>query len=98
MTGFHAGPGRASCGAGTPTPTRSLPSLRARASDGSDLRVAVAGTGPFAVRGRSVEQSRQADSILDDVEPIDDAVASAAYRTAILPQLVREALDRLELA
>jgi aerobic carbon-monoxide dehydrogenase medium subunit len=66
--------------------------------DGSDLRVAVAGTGPFAIRGRSVEQSRNAESILDDVEPIDDAVASATYRKAVLPQLVRQALERLEVA
>ena len=66
--------------------------------DGSDLRVAVAGTGPTAVRSRSVEQSREPASVLDDVEPVDDAVASAAYRAIVLPLLVREALDRLEAA
>jgi len=30
------------------------------------------------------------------VEPIDDAVATAAYRRAVLPKLVRDALDQLE--
>src|SRR5579872_1654711 len=65
-------------------------------ADGSDLRVAVAGVGPFAVRCRTVEQSRDAADVLGDVEPVDDAVASAAYRRAVLPKLVREALDQLE--
>jgi aerobic carbon-monoxide dehydrogenase medium subunit len=66
--------------------------------DGSDLRVAVSGVGPTAVRCRAVEQSRDAADVLKDVEPVDDAVASAGYRSAILPKLVAEALDRLELA
>ena len=66
--------------------------------DGSDLRVGVSGTGPIAVRGRSVEQSRDPASIIDDVHPVDDAVASASYRATVLPLLVREALDRLETA
>ena len=46
----------------------------------------------------TVEASRDANDILSDVEPADDAVASAAYRRAVLPKLVREALDQLELA
>ena len=33
-----------------------------------------------------------------DVQPVDDAVASGAYRSAVLPKLVREALDELERA
>jgi len=66
--------------------------------DGSDLRVAVTGVGPTAVRCRTVEQSRNADDVLQDVTPVDDAVASAAYRRAVLPKLVREALDQLEQA
>ena len=65
--------------------------------DGSDLRVAVSGVGPTAVRCRSVEASRDAADVLDDVDPVDDAVASAVYRRAVLPKLVREALDQLEL-
>ena len=64
--------------------------------DGSELRVAVTGVAPTAVRCRAVEQSRNADDVLKDVEPVDDAVATAAYRRAILPKLVREALDQLE--
>jgi aerobic carbon-monoxide dehydrogenase medium subunit len=64
--------------------------------DGSDLRVAVTGVGPTAVRCRTVEQSGEPHDVLKDVEPVDDAVASAAYRRSILPKLVREALDGLE--
>jgi CO/xanthine dehydrogenase FAD-binding subunit len=66
--------------------------------DGSDLRVGISGVGATAVRARSVEQSRDPGSVLDDVTPIDDAVATARYRTTVLPILVREALDRLETA
>jgi aerobic carbon-monoxide dehydrogenase medium subunit len=66
-------------------------------SDGSDLRLAVAGAGATAVRCRSVEASRDPHAVLDDVEPVDDAVASAAYRRSVLPVLVRQALERLEL-
>jgi carbon-monoxide dehydrogenase medium subunit len=66
-------------------------------SDGSDLRLAAAGVAPTAVRLRAVEQSRDAADVLRDVQPLDDAVASGAYRAAILPKLVREVLDRLEL-
>jgi CO/xanthine dehydrogenase FAD-binding subunit len=65
--------------------------------DGSDLRIAVSGVGPTAVRCRAVEASREASDVLNDVEPVDDAVASAAYRRAVLPKLVRDALDQLEL-
>jgi aerobic carbon-monoxide dehydrogenase medium subunit len=65
---------------------------------GSDLRIAVTGVGPTAARCRSVEESRSPEDVLKDVTPVDDAVASAASRQAILPKLVREALDQLELA
>lgn len=65
-------------------------------ADGSDLRIAATGVGPTAVRCRTVEQSRDSADVLRDVEPVDDAVASAAYRRAVLPKLVREALDELE--
>ena len=67
-------------------------------ADGSELRLAAAGVAPTAVRLRTVEASRNPDDVLQDVQPVDDAVASAAYRSAVLPKLVREALDRLELA
>jgi carbon-monoxide dehydrogenase medium subunit len=65
-------------------------------ADGSDLRVGVGGVGPTGVRCRTVEQSRDAADVLRDVNPVDDAVASAAYRRTVLPKLVREALDQLE--
>jgi CO/xanthine dehydrogenase FAD-binding subunit len=65
-------------------------------ADTSELRLAAAGVAPTAVRLRTVEQSRDPEDVLKDVEPVDDAVATAAYRRAILPKLVREALDRLE--
>jgi len=65
-------------------------------ADISELRLAAAGVTPAAVRLRTVEETRNPDDVLKDVQPVDDAVASAAYRSAILPKLVREALDRLE--
>lgn len=68
------------------------------APDGSDLRVAVTGIGPTAARCPTVERTREPDDVLEDVDPVDDAVATAAYRRAVLPKLVREALDRLERA
>jgi CO/xanthine dehydrogenase FAD-binding subunit len=67
-------------------------------SNGSELRIAVTGVGPTAVRCRAVEQSRNPDDVLQDVTPVDDAVASADYRKAILPKLIRQALDELEQA
>ncbi len=60
------------------------------------LRVGVAGVGPTAVRCRTVEASREAADVLEDVDPVDDAVATADYRRRILPLLVQQALDRLE--
>jgi CO/xanthine dehydrogenase FAD-binding subunit len=67
-------------------------------ADGSELRVAVGGVTATPVRCRSVEASRDPADVLADVEPVDDAVASAAYRRKVLPLLVREAFDRLESA
>ena len=65
------------------------------AADGGDLRVGIAGAGPTALRARSVESSRNPEAVLDDVRPVNDAVASARYRSTILPLLVREVLDQL---
>jgi aerobic carbon-monoxide dehydrogenase medium subunit len=65
-------------------------------ADGSDLRIGVSGVGPTAIRCRSVELSREPSDVLGDVDPVDDAVASAAYRRSVLPKLVRQALDQLE--
>jgi CO/xanthine dehydrogenase FAD-binding subunit len=55
----------------------------------------VSGVGPVAVRARTVEQSRKAEDVLADVEPADDAVATAAYRRKMLTLLVRRALDEV---
>ena len=65
-------------------------------SSGDGIRVGVSGVGPAAVRCRSVEQSRNAEDVLKDVDPVDDAVASADYRRRMLIVLVRRALDELE--
>src|SRR5262245_34693043 len=66
------------------------------ARTGGELPVAVSGAGPQAVRSRAVEESGDADRVLDDVIPHDDALASAWYRSKVLPVLVRRALDDLE--
>jgi aerobic carbon-monoxide dehydrogenase medium subunit len=63
--------------------------------DGSDLRVGIGGVAPVAARARTVEQSRDPAEVLADVEPVDDAVATAAYRRRVLPRLVGEALAGL---
>jgi aerobic carbon-monoxide dehydrogenase medium subunit len=63
-----------------------------------DVRIGISGVGPLAVRARSVEQSRNADDVLADVEPVTDALASADYRRKMLPLLVQRALDQLESA
>ena len=67
------------------------------------IRVAVAGAGPRARRAHSVEQAlaggadaaTAAQSVLTDVEPHDDALASAWYRRKMLPMLVERALNQL---
>jgi CO/xanthine dehydrogenase FAD-binding subunit len=71
----------------------------AETADG--YRVAVAGAGPRAVRCPSVERAlangdAPAERVLDDVEPQDDALASAWYRGKMLPTLVARALTELE--
>ena len=64
-------------------------------TNGDGIRVGVSGVGPAAVRCRTVEQSRNADDVVKDVEPVDDAVASAAYRGQMLVVLMRRALDEV---
>jgi len=68
----------------------------AACSSGDVIRVGVSGIGPAAVRCHSVEQSRNADEVSKDVDPVDDAVATADYRRRMLVVLVRRALDELE--
>jgi carbon-monoxide dehydrogenase medium subunit len=70
---------------------------------GGELRIAVSGAGPTAVRCRAVESAvadgadsaAAAERVLDDVTPHDDALASSWYRGRTLPVLVRRALDDL---
>ena len=68
----------------------------AACSTGDGLRIGVSGVGPTAVRARTVEQSRNAEDVLQDVDPVDDAVATAGYRSKMLTVLVRRALDEVE--
>jgi carbon-monoxide dehydrogenase medium subunit len=63
---------------------------------GDGIRVGVSGVGAIPARARSVEQSRNADDVLKDVDPVDDAVATADYRRRMLTLLVRRALDEVE--
>ena len=70
---------------------------------GGELRLAVSGAGPHAVRLRRVEEAvaggadpeSAAARALDDVTPQDDALASGWYRGRVLPVLVRDALNEL---
>ena len=71
--------------------------------EGSETRVAVTGGGPAGRRCPSVEAALAAGAAtadaaaraLDDVDPADDALASAWYRRRVLPGLVQKALDGL---
>jgi CO/xanthine dehydrogenase FAD-binding subunit len=72
------------------------------ARTGGEVRLAVCGAGPRAVRLRAAEEAfaggdaeAAAARALDDVTPQDDALASAWYRTKTLPVLVRRALTEL---
>ena len=64
-------------------------------SAGDGLRIGVSGIGPIAVRARTVEQSSNPEDVLKDVDPVDDAVASADYRRKMLVVLVRRALEEV---
>jgi carbon-monoxide dehydrogenase medium subunit len=78
-----------------------LAAAAVRADDA--VRVAVTGAGPTGLRCPSVEQALAsgasgadaAAKVLDDVEPGDDALASAWYRSRVLPSLVARALADL---
>lgn len=71
---------------------------------GAGTTIAAAGAGPHAVRLRSAEEALAAGEpaaiashkSLDDVEPRDDALASAWYRRRVLPTIVARALESLE--
>ena len=73
----------------------------AETADG--VRVAVGGVGPRAVRLHAVEgalgdgasAAEAAARGLEDVEPTDDALASAWYRRAVLPTVLMRALEQM---
>jgi CO/xanthine dehydrogenase FAD-binding subunit len=72
------------------------------ARTGGQVRLAVSGAGPRAVRLRAAEEAFAGGDVeaaaaraLDDVTPPDDAHASAWYRAKTLPVLVRRALTEL---
>ena len=73
----------------------------AETADG--VRIAILGAGPRAVRAGSVERALAggataedaAARALDDVEPVDDALASGWYRRQVLPGLVARAVNDL---
>jgi aerobic carbon-monoxide dehydrogenase medium subunit len=72
----------------------------ARAQDGT-LRLAATGTGSWGVRLPSAEAAAgepvaAGEAALTDVTPHDDALASAWYRTKVLPVLVRRVLTELK--
>jgi aerobic carbon-monoxide dehydrogenase medium subunit len=72
----------------------------ARAADGT-LRLAATGAGSWGVRLRSAEAAAEdpaaaGEAALKDVTPHDDALASAWYRTKVLPVLVRRVLTDLQ--
>jgi len=72
----------------------------ARTTDGT-IRIAATGTGSHGVRLSSAEAAagdseKAGQAALQDVHPHDDALASAWYRTKVLPVLVRRVLADLE--
>jgi aerobic carbon-monoxide dehydrogenase medium subunit len=72
----------------------------ARAQDGT-LRLAATGTGSWGARLPSAEAAAgdpaaAGEAALNDVTPHDDALASAWYRTKVLPVLVRRVLAELK--
>jgi CO/xanthine dehydrogenase FAD-binding subunit len=72
----------------------------ARTTDGT-IRLAATGAGWWGVRLPSAEAAaadpaKAGEAALQDVDPQDDALASAWYRKKVLPVLVRNVLDELK--
>jgi aerobic carbon-monoxide dehydrogenase medium subunit len=72
----------------------------ARSADGT-LRLAATGAGSWGARLPSAEAAAgdlaaAGEAALQDVSPHDDALASAWYRSKVLPVLVRRVLDQLK--
>jgi len=70
---------------------------------GGEVRLAVSGAAPHAVRLTAAEAAvaggadpaAAGEKALEDVTPQDDALASGWYRSKVLPVLVRDALTKL---
>lgn len=68
------------------------------------IRLGITGAGPRAIRAHGVERAlaegasaeTAAEAALDGADPHDDALASAWYRTKVLPVLVRRVLTDLQ--
>lgn len=60
-----------------------------------ETRVAATGAAPTGVRLPSVESGGDPADVLNDIDPPDDALASAWYRRRVLPTLVERALSSL---
>jgi carbon-monoxide dehydrogenase medium subunit len=74
------------------------------AETAGSVRVAAGGVGPRGVRLHAVERAladrassaEAAAKALDELEPRDDALASAWYRRTVLPTLVTRALEQMQ--
>ena len=74
------------------------------AETADSVRVAAGGVGPRGMRLHAVERAladgappaEAAAKALEDVEPRDDALASAWYRRTVLPILVTRALEQMQ--
>jgi carbon-monoxide dehydrogenase medium subunit len=74
------------------------------AQNDGDVWVAAGGVGPRAKRLHGVERALAggataadaAASALEEVDPQDDALASAWYRRSVLPTLITRALEQLQ--
>ena len=83
--------------------THDYTALAVSGAKGADrtLRLAATGTGSWGVRLPSAEAAAgdptaAGEAALNDVTPHDDALASAWYRTKVLPVLVRRVLTDLQ--
>jgi CO/xanthine dehydrogenase FAD-binding subunit len=83
--------------------THDYTALAVSGANGADgtLRLAATGTGSWGVRLPSAEAAAgdpaaAGEAALRDVSPHDDALASAWYRSKVLPVLVRRVLDELK--
>jgi len=84
--------------------THAFSTLAVAAAETDDgVRLAVVGGGRSVARATSVEQAlaggaspeEAAERVREDLEPVDDALATAWYRQELLPRLIAQALTDL---